>query len=149
MLNYRKLFLAIFFLGIIVRLFTAVMLPDFMMTDTVYHLSISKNIVETGTLPLQSEELGITNLPPALFHVFIASNSILTGIAINPASTTIFAVLISLLQLLVTVILLRELFPKSWEYGAAFFTMLPLLTKFAGINYPETLASLFVVSYSA
>ncbi|MDP6670959.1 MAG: hypothetical protein QGI60_04030, partial [archaeon] len=128
----------VFIVGIFVRLFVALALPDFAMTDTVYYLSLARVVTQTGVLSLE-------NLWLAFFNTFLATASILSGLEISPATTNVFAFFVSIVQLLMAFVLLRKISPTRWVYGMAIFTVLPLLTKFAGINYIETIASIFVM----
>ena len=136
--DYRKLFFLVFIVGIAVRLFVALALPDFAMTDTVYYLSLARTVTQTGVLPVE-------NLWLAFFNTFLATVSILSGLELSPATTPVFAFFVSIVQLLMAFVLLRKISPRRWVYGMALFTVLPLITKFAGINYIETIASIFVM----
>jgi hypothetical protein len=143
---YRKLFFLIFIVGIAVRFFVALTLPDAALSDTTYHLAIAEHITKTGFFPFEGiTSLKLTTVPPGIFHIFIASASLLLGWQVNFANAVSFKILTSALQLLVAFILLRKLFPKNWVYGIAFFTMLPLLIKYSGVNYVETIASVLVL----
>ena len=137
--DYRKLFFLVFVVGIAVRLFVALTLPDLVMTDTVYHLSIARQVIEMAGLS------SIDNLPPALFHVYLASAAIITGIGITVETVKSFVLLALMVQLLTAFILLRKLFPRKWSYGMALFAILPLVTKFSAVSYIETIASVFVM----
>ncbi|MAG21788.1 MAG: hypothetical protein CL943_00585 [Candidatus Diapherotrites archaeon] len=146
MSDYRKLFLLIFIVGVAVRLFTAVALPDSALSDTLYHLTIAKGAVETGFFQTGAAGIfEISALPPPLFHTFVAVGSILLGQPIQFVHAVHFTLLVSLVQLLLAFVLLRKLFPEHWVYGMVFFTILPLITKFGGVNYVETLVTIFVM----
>jgi len=145
MTSFRRLFFLILVVGIAVRFFVAAALPDSALSDTLYHLSIAKHAVETGFFPFNGLELfEVSSVPPALYHSFVASVLLLTG-KLTAASATALTLVVSAIQLLVAFILLKKLFPKNWVYGMAFFTFMPLVTKYAGVNYIETFASIFVL----
>ncbi len=146
MLSYKKLFLALFIIGVLVRLFVAITLPDSVLSDSLYHLAIAEHIAETGFLPFEGIELlRVSTVPPPMFHIFVASVAIISGLAVSQIALPL-TLLVSAIQLAAILILLKKLFPKNWVYGGVFFTVMPLLTKYAGVSYVETFSSILVVA---
>ena len=146
MADYKRLFFAILVVGIAVRIFTALALPDAALSDSLYHLAIAKHLASTGFLPFKGIELmRVNTVPPPFFHFFVASSATAVMQPVGSATAISITLLVSVLQLLMAFILLKKLFPNNWVYGLVFFTVLPLITKYSGVNYTETLASIFVL----
>ncbi len=142
----KKLFLAIIAAAIAVRLFTLFVLPDAPLTDTLYHLTITRYVVQNHALPFHGiAGAAVFDLPVPLYYIITAIPFILLPIPFNLATAKAFPLIFSFLQLLVSFLLLRRMFPQHWFYGFAFVAMHPLLVIFGAVNYLETFASFFVL----
>jgi len=141
-----KIFSAIILLAILARIFVLFMLPDTALTDSMYHLTITKYIVQNYAIPFQGiPKAGVVDMPVPLFHFLTSGFFILFQIPVTLAVAKIFPVIFSFLQLLLSFILLKRMFPKNWIFGFAFVAIQPLLVIFGGVNYLETLASVTVL----
>ncbi|MDD5148647.1 MAG: hypothetical protein PHH08_04255, partial [Candidatus ainarchaeum sp.] len=144
----RNLLFALIALVIISRIFTAIALPDTAFTDALYHLTISKELVITGSLPFSSSSNEIIfqhiqpELPPAFFHVAIAEPFILSGRGLDFYLAGFFLVLISILEIWLIFLVCRLFFEKKPEYGLIAFLFAsaqPVLSVFSSVNYPEAI----------
>ncbi|MBN1941099.1 MAG: glycosyltransferase family 39 protein [Candidatus Diapherotrites archaeon] len=152
-LRINKILLLLVLAIILVRIFTAAMLPDAAYTDSLYHLTISKEITSTGVLPFNSNaaELKLMHidgdLPPPFFHVVLANFFVLSNNPLDFALASFFPVLITLLSLAFICLISREIFTdkKSVLLSFAFASALPMLTVYTSVNYPEALATLLVL----
>lgn len=150
----RNLLFALIALVIISRIFTAIALPDTAFTDALYHLTISKELVITGSLPFSSSSNEIIfqhiqpELPPAFFHVAIAEPFILSGRGLDFYLAGFFPVLISILEICLIFLVCRLFFEKKPEYGLIAFLFAsaqPVLSVFSSVNYPEAIATVLVL----
>ena len=141
-----KIFAAIIILAVIARIFALFALPDTALTDSMYHLSITRYIVENHAIPFQGiPEAGVVDMPVPLFHLLTAGFLILFQAPLSLATAKIFPAIFSFLQLLLAFLLLKRIFPKNWMAGLAFVAISPLLIIFGAVNYLETLASVTVL----
>jgi len=141
-----KIFAAIIVLAILARIFVLFTLPDTALTDSLYHLTITKYIVQNYAIPFQGiPESGVSALPVPLFHLLTAGFFILFQLPVNLEVAKIFPFIFSFLQLLLSFLLLKRMFPKNWVFGFAFVAMQPLMAIFGGVNYLETIASVTVL----
>ncbi len=141
-----KIFVAIILLAILTRIFVLFMLPDTALTDSMYHLTITKYIVQNYAIPFQGiPEAGVVSTPVPLFHILTAGFFILFQLPVNLAIAKIFPFIFSFLQLLLAYLLLKRIFPKNWIFGFAFVAIQPMLVIFGAVNYLETLASVTVL----
>lgn len=142
----KKLFLMVIVLALLVRVFALFVMPDAPQTDSLYHLSITKYVIQNGQLPLEGiPEMGVGKLPVPLFYLITALPFIILPIPFNLLTVRIFPFIFSALQLVLSYLVLKELFPKKWFYGFALIAMHPLLITFGSFNYTETLASVCVL----
>ncbi len=149
-MNWKKLekwvFAAIIVAAVLLRAYTLAIMPDAPLTDTLYHLTITKYIVQNQAIPFQGiESFGVKDMPVPLFHVLVAAPFILLPVEFSLSAVRIFPVVFSFAQLGLSFVLLRRLFPKHWFYGFAFVAIQPLLVVYGALNYLETLASVFVL----
>ncbi|MFA4855180.1 MAG: hypothetical protein WC634_01160 [archaeon] len=141
-----KIFAAIIVLALFARIFVLFALPDTALTDSMYHLSITKYIVENHALPFYGiPEAGVVGMPVPLFHILTAGFFVLFQLPVTLAFAKVFPAIFSFLQLLLSFLILRKLFPKNWVFGFAFVAISPLLVIFGAVNYLETLASVTVL----
>lgn len=141
-----KIFAAIIVLAILTRIFVLFMLPDTALTDSMYHLTITKYLVQNYAIPFHGiPEAGVLDMPVPLFHILTAGFFILFQVPVTLTVAKIFPVIFSFLQLLLSFILLKKMFPKNWIFGFAFVAIQPMLIIFGGINYLETIASVMVL----
>jgi len=141
-----KVFFAIIAIAILARIFVLFSMPDPPLTDTLHHFTISKYIIENHSLPFQGiPAAGVADLPVPLYHIVIAMPFVVLGIPFSLEAARLFPFFFSFLQLLLAFLLLKRIFPKHWHYGFAFVAVHPFLVIFAGLNYLETFASVFVL----
>lgn len=141
-----KILIAIAALAVAGRAFVLFALPEASLTDSLYHLTIIKYIIQFHALPMQGiEGTGVASLPVPLYHILSAMFFSIVPIQLNLATAKILPFVFSALQLFLGAMVLKKLFPKHWLYGFAFIAMQPLLMIFGAVNYPETLASVFVL----
>jgi len=141
----KKIFIAIIALAIFARIFILFAMPDAPLTDTLYHLTISRFIVENHALPFNGIPNMVRNMPVPLYHVVIAIPFAILPIELNISTARVFPFIFSAIQLLLSFILLKKLFPKNWFAGFAFVAIQPLLLIYGALNYVETFASSFVL----
>jgi len=142
-LSERKIFFAIIVAAILARVFAIVMMPDAPLTDTLFHLSITKYIIEFGAIPWAG--IGSGTMPVPLFHILAAVPFIVFPIEFNLTTARMFPTIFSTLQLILSYVLLKKMFPKTWYIGFALIAMQPLLIIYGSLNYLETLASVTVL----
>ena len=141
-----KIFSVLVILTIIARIFVLFTLPDTALTDTMYHLTITKYIVQQYTIPFNGiPDLGVVSMPVPLFHILTAGFFILFQLPVNFAIAKVFPFIFSVLQLVLAYFLLKRIFPKNWVFGFAFVAVQPLLIIYGAINYLEILASVTVL----
>ncbi|MDD5163423.1 MAG: glycosyltransferase family 39 protein [Candidatus ainarchaeum sp.] len=156
-MELKKIIFVLIAIVLVARIFTAVMLPDTAYTDTIYHLSIAKEISKTGAMPFNSDakELawqGINGeLPPQFFHVAIANLFIASGTEFNFDLIAFFPLAVMLLQLGL-VFLICRLFFESYGKGSSlaliaflFAAIQPVFGIYSSVNYPDSFAALFVL----
>lgn len=141
-----KIVICLVFIALAARLFALLFMPDATMTDSLYHLNIAKYIVQNHALPLAGIP-GVSNasLPVPLYHIIVAIPFTVLGIPFSLEAARVFPFIFSMLQLALSCILLKKLFPKNWLIGFAFVAMQPLLIVYGALNYLETLASVTVL----
>lgn len=143
----QRVFLALAALAVLTRLFVLFTLPDAAITDTFYHLSISKYIIQNAALPFQGiPGTGVERLPVPLFHIIIAAPFMALSMPLSLGAARVFPFIFSAFQLLFSYLILRKLFPRHWPIGFAFAAMQPFLIIFGALNMPDTLASVFVLA---
>jgi len=143
--NAVQFFPFIIALAIFARIFILFAMPDAPLTDTLYHLTISRFIVENHALPFNGIPNMVRNMPAPLYHVVMAIPFAILPLELNIATARIFPFAFSAIQLLLSYILLKMLFPKNWFAGFAFVAIQPLLLIYGALNYVETFASSFVL----
>ncbi|MBN2067037.1 MAG: hypothetical protein JW744_01060 [Candidatus Diapherotrites archaeon] len=136
----QKLFAAILAIGLAARLFCLFVLPDAALSDSLYHLGITRQLVEAGTLPLDDPALHVP-----LYYIATALPFMALPVPFTLASAKLFPLAFSGLQLFLAFVLLRRIFPKNYLPGLAFVAVHPLLVIFGAVNYVETFASIFVL----
>ncbi|MCX6799443.1 MAG: hypothetical protein NTW59_05110, partial [Candidatus Diapherotrites archaeon] len=143
-----KIFIVIIIAAVAVRLFAIAFMPELQLTDTVYHLQLTKFVATHHSLPVPGEApqyFGDVPVPVPLYYFATALPFALLPIPFNLAVVKIFPLLFSALQLLLAFLLLRRLFPKHWLAGLAFVAVHPMLIIYGSVNYTETLASVCVL----
>jgi hypothetical protein len=142
----RKLFIAIMVLAIAARLFALAYMPDPAMSDSLHHLTISRYIIQNRALPFEGiPGTGVEAMPPPLYHLIVAIPFMLLPLSLTLETVRVFPIIFSALQVLLTFLVTRKLFPKYWHIGLAFAAFHPLLVIFGAVNMPDTLASVFVL----
>jgi hypothetical protein len=141
----EKVFILIIIAAMAARLFAIAAMPDLQLTDTAYHLGITRFVAAEHRLPLPGELPGISALPVPLYYFVTALPFALLPIPFTLETVKIFPLLFSALQLLLAFLLLRRLFPNSYLPGLAFVAVHPMLILYGSVNYVETLASVLVL----
>ena len=117
-------------MAIIARLFVLFTLPDTALTDSLYHLSITKYIVQNYAIPFQGiPKAGVVDIPVPLFHILTAGFFILFQLPVNLEVAKIFPFIFSFLQLFLAYLLLKRMFPKNWIFGFAFVAIQPIQSR--------------------
>jgi len=141
-----KIFLAIIALAIIARIFTLFTMPDAPLSDTLHHMFITKYIIQNHAIPFNGiPEAGVLVMPLPLYHIIMAIPFTILQIPFNLATARIFPFIFSALQLALSYLVLKKLFPKHWILGLAFTAIHPVLTIFGAVNYQETLVSVLAL----
>ena len=141
----KKLFFGIIAIAILARIFTLIVMPDAPLTDSLYHLTIARFIIQNHALPLQGISGLVRDVPAPLYHIIVAIPFTILPFTLNLFTARLFPVLFSALQLILSFVLLKRLFPKHWHFGMAFVAVQPLLIFFGSVNYIETFATCFVL----
>ncbi len=142
----KKVFLGIIALAILARVFVLFTMPDAPMTDSLYYFAITKYVIQNHALPFHGlPEIGFAALPVPFYPVLMAIPFAVLRVPFTLQAARIFPFVFSFLQLLVSFLLLRRIFPKNWVFGFAFVAAHPLLIVFGGLNYLETFASVLVL----
>jgi 4-amino-4-deoxy-L-arabinose transferase-like glycosyltransferase len=142
---------------LLARIFTAITLPDTAYTDTLYHLAISKEIANTGTMPFHSSanELvfqGISGaLPPPFFHVVVADFFVISGTSLSFDLIAFFPIVVVLLELAIIFLICRQFFAGHKKGSSIvllaflFAAIQPVFGIYSSVNYPDSIATLFVL----
>jgi hypothetical protein len=138
-----KVFVAVIAFGLIARLFALIVLPDAELNDTLYHLDITRYVVENRSL--SPEMLFAGQMTTPLYYFVTALPFIFFQLPFTLSTARIFPFIFSAVQLFLAFALLKRIFPKNYLPGLAFVAVHPLLIIFGALNYIETFASVFVL----
>jgi len=153
MLNYstmlekipvKKIFFAIILLGIIVRIFYFVIIPEGSYNDALFHIDVSQQVIQNQSFDISP--LNVPFVPPPFYYSLFASFSILNFFEIGFLAIKIFPLIIEVFYLLFAFIVFKKLFKEKYYVPLAFFTIFPWGIRFSGINYVENISLLFVFS---
>lgn len=106
--HFSKILIIILLLGIFARLFAIFFLPASAYNDEIYHLLLSKKVMEQQTLSLQNELM-----PLPYFYILNSVFFILSALPIALPFVRIIPLLFSFLLILMVFFVSKELFQKS------------------------------------
>ena len=152
--KYKKIFLVILIAAIFVRLFVTVYLPDEAFSDSFYHLTISEFVAGNGEIPFSgvwSEPsevnfLFLSSIPPPFYYIFLANFLLLAGLPFQLGIIKFFPIFLTVLQIVLSFIVLRKLFKDDFVFGLAFVLINPLLIIYSAINYTELIGSVLILA---
>lgn len=147
--SLAKLSVILILVGIAARLFSIFVLPESAYSDALFNLTMASNIIGNHTvLPIAQFFYPALVLAP-LYHVLNAAGLLLAGATVQSPTIRVLPVVLSSLQLVLSFLLLRTIFPKNRPavfLGLAFVAMCPWLIRYGTVNYTETLASVLVLA---
>ena len=138
--HYTKLLILSILLIFAIRLMASFMITDFSLNDGIYHLSVSKEIAETGKIPFSNYEM-----PPPLVHIILAGLYLLFG----ELNSIIYPILLLVFSLPISYYLLKE-FNQYFQIknkekitiiGLFLLNLQPLISVYSSVNYTGPIAA--------
>jgi len=142
MKNKEKILYALLAVAIIARVFVLAQMPEFGFNDSLYHLKLIQNLVQTGRF----EAIGGIPLPPPAYHYLSAGFFTITGLPVEMPWVKILPIILSILEIALAFALLKKIFPNKYLLGLVFVVSSAWLTIFSSVNYPDMLASVCVLA---
>lgn len=141
-----KIFAVVIVLALLARIFMLFAMADAPLTDSLHHLTIAKYIAENKEIPFSGiESAGINDMPVPFYHIIVALPFIILSMPFSFELARIFPFIFSFLQIVLSYLLLKRIFPKNWVFGLAFVAVQPFLMIYGSLNYLETMASVFAL----
>ena len=140
-LSSKNVLILIIVVGLLSKLWALAITPEAAYNDSLYHLSIVKEILDQKTLSLPE-----IDVPPPLYYAFFASALILSQLSLTLFTSKMVPLVLSLVQLSLAFVVFRKLFPQHYLAALAFFVSVPWLTRFGAVNYTEAISVVFVFS---
>src|SRR3989338_2179365 len=131
-----KIFLAIFIIGLIARIFTLAVLPESALVDALYNVSVAKDAALQQAVPL----VGNVIISP-LYYVFSASLHLLSGFPFEMPFVCIIPIFITIVFFACAFLFFRKLFPKNYIVPLAFSSMFPWLVRYGAVNNIDVLSA--------
>lgn len=141
--NALKIFIIVMILGIVARAVSFALLPEATYTDSVFHLSLVKEMLKTGSISAIQ-----AIMPMPLYHFLLFVFFGLTGLPLAMPFVRIIPIVISALQIILAYLLCKELFPNRkelWFLGTAFTAAHAVLAIFSTVNLTEPIAAMFML----
>jgi len=138
--NKTKILLAIFFLALIFRIFSIVVVPEPAYNDSVYHLEVAQQFMQ-GNFPTQET-------PPFLYHIILAGFFGFTGLPMVWPFVKVIPLLVALLQIGIAFLLFKKVFPKSYLIPTIFFVSFPWIVRMGSVNMVDSFSVLAVVVFA-
>lgn len=135
-LDLGKIFLAIFIIGLIARVFTLAVLPESALVDSLYHISVAEKIAAGQAVPLIDRVV----ISP-LYYVFSASLHIISNFPFEMPFVRMLPIIITILFFICAFLLFRKLFPKTCIIPLAFSSIFPWLVRYGAVNYIDVLSA--------
>ena len=134
--DFGKIFLAIFIIGLIARIFTLAVLPESALVDSLYNVSVAKDAALQQAVPL----VGNVIISP-LYYVFSASLHLLSGFPFEMPFVRIIPIFIAIVFFACAFLFFRKLFPKNYIVPLAFSSMFPWLVRYGAVNNIDVLSA--------
>src|SRR3989338_9270174 len=131
-----KIFLAIFIIGLIARIFTLAVLPESALVDSLYNVSIAKDAALQQAVPL----VGNVIISP-LYYVFSASLHLLSGFPFEMPFVRIIPIFITIVFFACAFLFFRKLFPKNYIVPLAVSSIFPWLVRYGAVNNIDVLSA--------
>jgi len=135
-IDLGKIFLALFIIGVIARVFTLAVLPESALVDSLYHISVAEKIAAEQAVPLVDRVV----ISP-LYYVFSASLHIISNFPFEMPFVRILPVIITIIFFACAFLLFRKLFPKTYIIPLALSSIFPWLVRYGAVNYIDVLSA--------
>lgn len=142
--NTLNVFLFVLVLGVSARIISFIILPEATYTDSVFHLSLVKEMLETGSISTIQ-----TSLPMPFYHFLVFVFFAITGLPLTMPFVRIIPFAVSFFQILLAYLIGKQLFPKNKSlqiFITAFVAAHATLSIFSTVNFTGPIAAMFVLS---
>ncbi len=145
----RILLYSIIALGLFSHIFNLIVLPESALADAPFHVLLGRQIAESGELFAPTfMRTAILQVAP-LYYVLEASLAVMSSNFLQllyvPFARLLPAIF-TLLILMLSFLLFRRLFPRTWLLPFAFVAIFPWGIRYGAVNYPENLLAVLLLA---